>query len=419
MEQKTLSLFPHEQALEAICEWSNSLKQLQKRLGKYYKRSESRGAAFDYIQALLSPVERKNGWQMSEQVGYNNPYRFQNLLGRASWDEEKLCAEVRAYTVEHLDDGAGILAIDETCFLKKGHESAGVARQYCGLTGQIENCQVAVFMAYLSSRGQALIDRKLYLPKSWSSFPKRRKKGKITRKTKFATKTGLAKRMLQSTFKEGFRPAWFVADEVYSRDASFWRWLEQTLQQSYVLTVSKKQPTPINFQTHYAEDLLEKLSESDWQQLSCGTGTKGERYSEWARVRLSCIKPEGYSRWFLFRRDFSSNSKSYIFSYYQAFAPSNTSLEVLVWVAGQGWRIEECFQFGKSHLGLADYEVRSWTGWYRHTALVMAAGAFLSVLRFQLEGLPEIPHHPLFLKTRKAGSLDAFRVERGLSSVSV
>lgn len=181
MGQETLNLFPNDQALKAICEWSNSLKQLQQRLGKYYKRTEARIVAFDYIQALLSPVERKNGWQMSEQVGYKNPYRFQNLLGRASWDEEKFCAEIRADAVEHLDDGAGILAIDETCFLKKGHESAGVARQYCGLTGQIENCQVAVFMAYLSSTGQALIDRRLYLPKSWSSSPKKRKKAKITK----------------------------------------------------------------------------------------------------------------------------------------------------------------------------------------------------------------------------------------------
>ena len=123
MGQETLNLFPNEQVLEAICQWSNSLKHLQQRLGKYYKRSEAKVAAFDYIQALLSPVQRKNGWQMSEQVGYKNPYRFQNLLGRASWDEEKLCGEVRAYAVEHLDDGAGILAIDETCFLKKGQES--------------------------------------------------------------------------------------------------------------------------------------------------------------------------------------------------------------------------------------------------------------------------------------------------------
>lgn len=90
-----------------------------------------------------------------------------------------------------------------------------------------------------------------------------------------------------------------------------------------------------------------------------------------------------------------------------------------MWVAGQRWRIEECFQFGKSHLGLADYEVRSWTGWHRHTALVLAAGVFLSVLRFQLEDLPAIPHNPLFLITRKAGNLDVFKVARGLLSASV
>ena len=294
-----------------------------------------------------------------------------------------------------------------------------VARQYCSLTGQIENCQVGVFLAYLSSRGQSLIDRRLYLPKSWSSSPKKRKKAKISRKIKFATKTGLAKKMLQSAVKEGLRPAWFVADEVYSRDASFWRWLEQTLIQPYVLTVSKRQSTIIDFQVRYAEELLETIKPEDWQQLSCGAGTKGERYSEWARIRLSCLKPDGYSRWFLFRRDFSEEGKSYVFSYYQAFAPSNISLETLVWVAGQRWRIEECFQFGKSHLGLADYEVRSWTGWHRHTALVLAASAFLSVLRFQLEGSPEISSNPLFLMTRKAGSLDAFKLGRGLSFVLV
>ena len=160
-----------------------------------------------------------------------------------------------------------------------------VARQYCGLTGQIENCQVAVFMAYLSSRGQALIDRRLYLPKSWSSSPKKRKKAKITQKTKFATKTGLAKKMLQSTFKEELRPAWFVADEVYSRDASFWRWLEQTLTQPYVLTVNKRQPTIINFQVCYAEELLETIKLGDWQQFSCGAGTKGDRYSEGSNAK--------------------------------------------------------------------------------------------------------------------------------------
>ncbi len=104
----------------------------------------------------LCPVERKNGWQMAEQVGYTNPYRLQHLLGRARWDEEQICAEVRDYVVEHLDDGTGILAVDETSFLKRGEESVGVGRQYCGLTGQIENCQVGVFLAYKALKGTEL-----------------------------------------------------------------------------------------------------------------------------------------------------------------------------------------------------------------------------------------------------------------------
>ena len=132
--------------------------------------------------------------------------------------------------------------------------------------------------------------------------------------------------MLQSAFKAGICPAWFVADEVYSRDASFWRWLEQTLKQPYVLIVNKRQPTQIDFQVRYTEELLGTVKPEDWQQLSCGAGTKGERFSEWARVRLSCIQPEGYSRWFLFRRETSTDNKTNFISYYQLLPPA-----ILLW----------------------------------------------------------------------------------------
>jgi len=219
-QPEEFKLFPSGQALEALCVWSDSLKSFQGRIGKYFARSEAKAAAFDYIQALLCPVEPKNGWQMAQQVGHANPYRLQHLLGRAIWDEEQMCAEVRDYVVEHLDDGAGILVVDETSFLKRGEESVGVGKQYCGLTGQIENCQVGVFLAYISSKGQSLIDRRLYLPKSWTKVRQRRKKAHIPSKVRFATKTGLAKGMLHSAINAGIRPAWFVADEVYSRDAS-------------------------------------------------------------------------------------------------------------------------------------------------------------------------------------------------------
>ena len=417
--QETLNLFPSGAALEVLCGWSDSLKSFQQRLGKYYARAEARQTAFDYIQALMCPVERKNGWQMSEQVGYANPYRFQHLLARARWDEESVRTEIRDYVVENLNDGAGILAVDETSFLKKGEESVGVGRQYCGLTGQIENCQVGVFLAYISSKGQSLIDRRLYLPKSWTTVRQRRKKAHIPSKVRFATKTGLAKGMLQSAISAGICPAWFVADEVYSRDASFWRWLEQEVKQPYVLTVNKRQPTPINFKTHYAEDLARTVPPESWQRLSPGAGTKGERYYEWARIELSYRQPEGFNRWFLFRRCPKHPDDPRFISYYQVFAPSDTSLETMVGVAGQRWRIEECFQFTKDQLGLGDYEVRSWTGWHRHITLVLAAAAFLSVLRYQAESLGELSTPPFFSPHVEAGSLVAFKAARGLSSGSV
>jgi SRSO17 transposase len=225
--------------------------------------------------------------------------------------------------------------------------------------------------------------------------------------------------MLQSAFKAGMRPAWFVADEVYSRDAAFWRWLEQTARQPYVLTVNKRQPTPINFKTHYAEDLALTIKSGDWHRLSSGAGTKTERDYDWARIELSCRQPEGFSRWFLFRRCLEHPEDPRFMSYYQVFAPSDTPLQTMVGVAGQRWRIEECFQFAKDQLGLGDYEVRSWTGWHRHTTLVLAAQAFLSVLRHQVEPLPKLSCPPFFSAPIWAGSLAAFTAARGLSSASV
>lgn len=122
-------------ALETVCQWSNTLKSFQQRLSPYFARAEARQAAFNYIQALLSPVERKNGWQIAEQVGNENPYRVQHLLGRAQWDAEKLCQEVRQYSVEGLSEPGDIVAVDETGFLKQGNQSVGVQVQYYGTTG--------------------------------------------------------------------------------------------------------------------------------------------------------------------------------------------------------------------------------------------------------------------------------------------
>jgi SRSO17 transposase len=280
-------LFLTGRALETVCQWSNTLKSFQQRLNPYFARCEARQAAFNYIQALLSPVERKNGWQIAEQVGDMTPYRVQHLLGRAQWDEEQLCQEVRHYGIEGLREAEDIFALDETGFLKQGNQSVGVQVQYYGTTGHLENCQVGVFLAYGTTKGHTLIDRRLYLPKSWADDPQKRGKVGVPETIQFATKAQLAQQMLQSAWDAGLRSAWVVADEVYGNDTSFGRWLEQS-RQPYVLTVNKKHSGVIGWQPYRAEAVCKSLFAEQWQRFSCGQGSKGEREYEWARVAVTC-----------------------------------------------------------------------------------------------------------------------------------
>ena len=240
-------LFLTGNVLETVHQWSNILKSFQQRLSPHFARQEARQTAFNYIQALLSSVERKNGWQVAEQVGDANPYRVQHLLGRAQWDEEQLCQEVRQYGIAGLREAEDIFALDETGFLKQGSQSVGVQVQYYGTTGHLENCQVGVFLAYGTTRGHSLIDRRLYLPKSWADDAQKRGKVGVPETVRFATKAQLAQQMLQSAWDAGLRSAWFVADEVYGNDTRFGRWLEQTGQQPYVLTVNKKHSVVIGW----------------------------------------------------------------------------------------------------------------------------------------------------------------------------
>jgi SRSO17 transposase len=408
-------LFLTGSALETVCHWSNTLKSFQQHLSPHFARQEARQAAFNYIQALLSPVERKNGWQMAEQIGDRTPYRVQHLLGRAQWDEEQLCQEVRQYGITGLREPEDIFALDETGFLKQGNQSVGVQVQYYGTTGHLENCQVGVFLAYGTTRGHTLIDRRLYLPKSWADDAQKRGKVGVPETVKFATKAQLAQQMLQSAWDAGIRSAWVVADEVYGNDTGFGRWLEQTGQQPYVLTVNLKHSVVIGWQSYRAEALCQSLLPEQWQRLSCGQGSKGEREYEWARVAVNCGDSGDFQRWLVFRRSLEQLDQAQHISYYQVFAPKDTSLATIAKVAGRRWCIEECFKLAKSQLGLADYEVRSWTGWHRHMTLVLAAQTFLTVLRDQVEPMTEgsdSASPPLAL----TGSLAVFKLLRRPSS---
>src|SRR5690554_2795177 len=202
--------------LEHVEAWASELESLHARFAARFVRSEPRRRALAYLQGLLSPLGRKNGWQLAERAGELSPDGMQRLLGSASWDEAGVRDDLRAYVLENLRAEGAVLVVDETGFLKKGEHSVGVKRQYSGTKGGIDNCQVGVFLAYASDKGTAFIDRELFLPQEWALDTLRRREGHVPDEVEFASKSELATRMLMRALDAGVRPAWVVGDSVYA-----------------------------------------------------------------------------------------------------------------------------------------------------------------------------------------------------------
>jgi SRSO17 transposase len=358
---------------------------LHARLGALFGRSEPRRQAGLYLEGLLSAVERKNGWQLAEHLGDARPWRTQRVLSHVQWDEAAARDLCRSYVVETLADREAVLIVDETGFLKKGMKSAGVARQDSGTAGRIENCQIGVFLAYASGNGHALIDRELYLPKEWAEDLARRKAAGIPKEVAFATKPALARRMIARAIAAEVPFAWVVGDEVYGSDRRLRLDLEQQ-ERPFVLAIRSNEklwPT-LDDRTgpHTAAALAAAVPAEEWEPLSAGAGAKGERFYDWARVRLMRLHQPPWEHWLLVRRH---PRKPDQLAYYVVFGPADTSLTTLARVAGRRWAIEECFEVAKQEVGLADYEIRSRHGWYRHITLAMLALAFLAAMRVKLK----------------------------------
>jgi SRSO17 transposase len=359
------------------------------RLGPRFARREARQRAQTYLQGLLSPVERKNGWQLAEAAGDPTPYATQHLLGRADWDPDLVRDDLRAYVVEQFGDPQAILVLDETAVVKKGTASAGVGKQYAGSVGKLENCQVGVYLAYASPAGVAFLDRMLYLPEDWTGDRPRCRAAGIPDDVAFATKPELARQLLERARATGVPAAWVTADSIYGDDRHLRMWLE-VHEQAYVLAVSGKEYVNVaaTWTQRRVNTLLAEAAQQPaaaWHQLSAGAGAKGPRLDDWARLPLVPPLQDGYARWFVVRR---SHSDPEDLQGYVAFAPAGTTLEQLVRVAGSRWTIEVAFEAAKGEVGLDQYEVRSWTGWYRHITLALFAQAVLTVVRLRLATAP-------------------------------
>src|SRR4051812_28568753 len=339
-------------AADGVLGWRDELDVLKQRLGPLFVRPEPRRQAGLYLEALLSGAQRKNGWQLAGQIGDAGAWGTQRGVSHVHWGQDAARDIGRDYVIEHLGSPDGVLVVDETGFLKKGTHAAGVAPQYSGTAGRVENCQIGVFLAYASRKGHALIDRAL---------------------------------------DAGVPCAWVLGDEVYGSDHKLRAALEQR-EQAFVLTVRSNEKlwaVRVNKTGWYtAAELAAARPASAWQCHSAGAGTKGERFYDWARLRLARrpgpVQPH-WQHWLLIRRNRTDPDDV---TYSVVFAPVNTSLATLARVAGMRWTVEECFEVAKQAVGLDDYEVRSWQGWYRHITLAMLALAFLVAMRVKLNASP-------------------------------
>ena len=375
MHESTLDLA--DQDASVVPGGAAYLHDVERRLAPYFERTEPRQRAMAYLRGLLSPAERKNSWQLAEISGDATPYAFQHLLRRALWDPEAVRDELRHYIVQHLGAPEAVLVLDETGFLKKGRHSAGVARQYSGTAGKVDNCQIGVFLGYASPLGHALVDRELYLPEEWTDDRERCRQAGIPDERRFATKPQLAQQMLARMLAAGVPARWVTGDSVYGHDRRLRMWLEAQ-PHAYVLAVSGQEYVWLDWRQRQVKTILATLPEEGWTRLRAGDGAKGPRWYAWRWLPLAEPVDPAWRRWLLIRRSLSTPAE---LTADVVFARQETTLADVVRVAGSRWTIESGFEAAKGEVGLDHYEVRSWTGWYRHITLAMWAVALLTILR--------------------------------------
>lgn len=410
------SSFPSPEEL-----WTSLFDRICERIGPCFARSETRERVKAYLRGLLSPVERKNGWQLAEEAGFSTPYAMQYLLNRAVWESDQVRDQLQIYVREMMGDQRGVYILDETGFLKKGKKSVGVQRQYSGTAGRVENCQIGVFLAYATQTGQTLVDRELYLPKSWTQDRQRCREADVPEEVTFATKPQLAARMLWRALDAGLCAKWVTGDCVYGSHRPLRAGLEER-SQAYALCVKCSESVDVQGERKRVDRIAADLGADQWQRLSAGSGSKGPRLFDWACVELDKPEQEGWQRCLVVRRSLVEGEKPADLAYVLVFAPCGTTLQEMVAPIGTRWTVEQCFEEGKGEVGLDEYEVRSWHGWFRHITLSMLAHAFLMVLRMQSQTqMPQTeqneekkswrlsqPHSP-------SQSLSAFKRRRGLA----
>jgi len=343
-----------------------------------FARPETQETFGRMCQGVLMELEDVNCWTLAEALGERGPHRLHHLLSRAVWDEQAVLDAAATWAVQALDDGAGILIADETADAKSSTDAVGAARQYSGALGGIALCQVAVHLAFATSRGHAIIDRRLYLPQGWAADEERRDLAGVPEEVVFTTKPQLAERMLTRALTAGVHASFFAADEVYGTRALRATCRAHGLGYAIAVRSSHRVTTPGQTLTVKAVACL--LPKRAWQRLRTGAGTKGVRCYDWAMVDIAADDTPagqaeaGMSVLLLRRHRYTGEV-----CYFRCWSPSVVPLARLVAVICCRWRVEEDFQTAKEVCALDQGQVIRWISWHRWSAICLVAYAFLVV----------------------------------------
>lgn len=394
-----------------VKDFINELRGFHEQFADCFHRSESREHFFKYMSGQFSELERKSIEPIALAVKDGNVRAMQRFVSIAQWDDDNILSKYRSFVNDDLGSSNGALIFDESGFLKKGQDSIGVARQYCGTAGKVDNCQVGVFAAYVSDIGYSLVDKRLFIPEQWftDEYHTRREKCNLPEDTVFRTKPQLAAEMLQALHAEKTLPFKYVlGDSIYGISPEFIETVENLPGITYMVSVPKstlcwlKRPMTITKQYRWGGKtksktvlvgtdskpiavgkLAKNINDYFWYRRQVSEGTKGPIVYEFTRRRvvLSAAGLPEKTVWLLIRRTIGDDPQ---YSFFVSNESSNTRLKTLVWLSGLRWAIEQCFEETKTELGMDHYEVRKFMGWHHHILTCMLAHFFLWHLKIRM-----------------------------------
>jgi SRSO17 transposase len=374
---------------------------LERYLPRFY-RKEQRENATIVIEGLLSGLQRKTCEPIAREHGVQRK-PIQSFVGCSTWDDEAVMAELRRHVKEKLADDSAVLVIDPSAFAKKGTESCGVKRQWCGRLGKTENCQMGVFLCYASPKGHAPLDRKLYLPTEWAADEDRRQKCHVPKEVVFQEKWRMGLAMVDRCREEGLPHGWVGGDDELGRPSEF-RGQLRARRERYVLDVpcntlvrdleaarpprkqagvGRKRQVPFV----RADQWATRQPASAWRKVTFRPGSKGPLEVEALTRRVQTRDEHGHvgpeERLLVVRTAVQGQPKT---DYSLSNAGPEVTLEELVRAHAQRYRIEQMLEEGKGEAGLGHYEVRSWVGWHHHMTLSLLALWFLATEQVRVGG---------------------------------